>query len=352
MKHRWNERAGNTGDPQEYSPTNGIVRHDSHLRASEKLEVTANVIAGLATRAGRAEIMIVESLRRMWLHRRQIVVAVVPERAASRHSQHSRHEGRYRPDIIGGSQSINLLLRRVSDTRLSYYRVTDTRPLLEKLANRRRTLGSSGIPASGAERNKVVYFGAGAENSCDDPCLYPASRAPLGNMQGARPPRRQKAFALRPTPSGVLRRQLSRRRGVELEVLMLRHDSNPESPHLQTGGAPTDWALGSLLLIAVIFICLAHKDDQTMRRADHIAVNSLYGNGESALKLYRGVVRSGFPALGNTHAREDVEMGGKQDANASIYIDPRFLEFREGGIPSGGHSKPRGRPPYSQQKGL
>ncbi|KAJ8895586.1 hypothetical protein PR048_000922 [Dryococelus australis] len=32
MERRRNERAGETGDPRENPPTNGIVRHDSHLR--------------------------------------------------------------------------------------------------------------------------------------------------------------------------------------------------------------------------------------------------------------------------------------------------------------------------------
>ncbi|KAJ8883346.1 hypothetical protein PR048_015189 [Dryococelus australis] len=34
MEQRQNERAGETGDPRENPPTNGIVRHDSHLRKS------------------------------------------------------------------------------------------------------------------------------------------------------------------------------------------------------------------------------------------------------------------------------------------------------------------------------
>ncbi|KAJ8878866.1 hypothetical protein PR048_019455 [Dryococelus australis] len=34
MEHRRNERAGETGDPRENPPTNGIARHDSHMRKS------------------------------------------------------------------------------------------------------------------------------------------------------------------------------------------------------------------------------------------------------------------------------------------------------------------------------
>ncbi|KAJ8897528.1 hypothetical protein PR048_002875 [Dryococelus australis] len=34
MEHRWYEMAGKTGDTQENPPTNGIVRHDSHMRKS------------------------------------------------------------------------------------------------------------------------------------------------------------------------------------------------------------------------------------------------------------------------------------------------------------------------------
>ncbi|KAJ8897529.1 hypothetical protein PR048_002876 [Dryococelus australis] len=35
MEQRWNERAGETGDPRENPLTNGIVRHDRHVRKSE-----------------------------------------------------------------------------------------------------------------------------------------------------------------------------------------------------------------------------------------------------------------------------------------------------------------------------
>ncbi|KAJ8888777.1 hypothetical protein PR048_008269 [Dryococelus australis] len=34
MELRLNERVGETGDPRENSPANGIVRHDSHMRKS------------------------------------------------------------------------------------------------------------------------------------------------------------------------------------------------------------------------------------------------------------------------------------------------------------------------------
>ncbi|KAJ8871834.1 hypothetical protein PR048_028174 [Dryococelus australis] len=34
MEQRWNERESETGDPRENPPTNGIVRHDSHMRKS------------------------------------------------------------------------------------------------------------------------------------------------------------------------------------------------------------------------------------------------------------------------------------------------------------------------------
>ncbi|KAJ8879751.1 hypothetical protein PR048_020359 [Dryococelus australis] len=34
MEQRRNEGVGETGDPREDPPTNGIVRHDSHLRKS------------------------------------------------------------------------------------------------------------------------------------------------------------------------------------------------------------------------------------------------------------------------------------------------------------------------------
>ncbi|KAJ8866056.1 hypothetical protein PR048_033580 [Dryococelus australis] len=32
VEHRWNERAGYTGDPRENPPTGGIIRHYSHVR--------------------------------------------------------------------------------------------------------------------------------------------------------------------------------------------------------------------------------------------------------------------------------------------------------------------------------
>ncbi|KAJ8872460.1 hypothetical protein PR048_026065 [Dryococelus australis] len=34
MEQRWNEKAGETGDPQNNPPTNGIVRHESLTRKS------------------------------------------------------------------------------------------------------------------------------------------------------------------------------------------------------------------------------------------------------------------------------------------------------------------------------
>ncbi|KAJ8894887.1 hypothetical protein PR048_000194 [Dryococelus australis] len=35
MERRRSERAGETGDPRENPPTNGIVRHDFHMRKSD-----------------------------------------------------------------------------------------------------------------------------------------------------------------------------------------------------------------------------------------------------------------------------------------------------------------------------
>ncbi|KAJ8894438.1 hypothetical protein PR048_007092 [Dryococelus australis] len=57
MEQRRNERAGETGDPRENPPTNGIVRHDSHMR---KFGVTQIALVGgeqanrSATRVSRA----------------------------------------------------------------------------------------------------------------------------------------------------------------------------------------------------------------------------------------------------------------------------------------------------------
>ncbi|KAJ8873855.1 hypothetical protein PR048_024691 [Dryococelus australis] len=50
MEWRRNERAGETGDPQDNPPTNGIVRHNSHLRKSRDPGIVPDdaVVAGFS----------------------------------------------------------------------------------------------------------------------------------------------------------------------------------------------------------------------------------------------------------------------------------------------------------------
>ncbi|KAJ8883013.1 hypothetical protein PR048_014852 [Dryococelus australis] len=48
MEQRWNEGAWETGNSRENPPTNGIVRHDSHLRRSGSIPAVASILCGRA----------------------------------------------------------------------------------------------------------------------------------------------------------------------------------------------------------------------------------------------------------------------------------------------------------------
>ncbi|KAJ8877771.1 hypothetical protein PR048_022227 [Dryococelus australis] len=48
LEQRRNEGVGNTGDPRENPPTNGIVRHDSHLQKSEDRKSAGHRMIALA----------------------------------------------------------------------------------------------------------------------------------------------------------------------------------------------------------------------------------------------------------------------------------------------------------------